>query len=41
MGAGVALRSAPQLWCKSLERSLMQRASDVRPTIVPRIDSCK
>ena len=27
-GAGVALRSAPQLWRKSLERSLMQRASD-------------
>ena len=29
MGAGVALRSAPQQWRKSLERSLMQRASDV------------
>jgi len=28
VGAGVALRSAPQLWRKSLERSLMQRASD-------------
>ena len=26
LGAGVALRSAPQLWCKSLERSLMQCA---------------
>jgi len=29
VGAGVALRSAPQLWRKSLERSLMQRASDI------------
>jgi len=27
VGVGVALRSAPQLWRKSLERSLMQRAS--------------
>ena len=27
MGAGVALRRAPQLWLKPLERSLMQRAS--------------
>jgi len=26
VGAGVALRSAPQLWRKLLERSLMQRA---------------
>ena len=30
VGAGVALRSAPQLWRKSLERSLMQRASGIR-----------
>ena len=30
MGAGVALRSAPQLWRKSLERSLMQRALVIR-----------